>query len=255
MRARALLAALLLAACAAPPAPPETGWRQVRPPPPITILFAPDSTRPLPEDAARLRALRPLPAIAEPQLHIAGPLAIARAEAVGRLLHRAVTLHPAGAPGSPDAAILALAMPPGLVSDRCLAPPARGVAGLSPEHDFARAQLLPPGCASAATLAAQILDERDLVRGRPLPPGAATPFAAAIERYYRRHETGGAGSPGSAPAAHAVGGGGTVPAMPQGGEANPLLGPLPGVPLGGQPQAQQPQPQEPQPQQPGAAPP
>jgi type IV pilus biogenesis protein CpaD/CtpE len=90
---------------------------------------------------------------------------------------------------------------------------------------------LPPGCATAMSIAAQTTAPTDLLVGRPLPPGAALPYAQAIERYYRRNDAArkqdqsdqqdaGGDSGATAPA-------GTGSASAPGSAANPLLGGVP----------------------------
>jgi hypothetical protein len=118
------------------------------------------------------------------------------------------------------------AQPPDIVADACAGPPTLVVRGNWPELDPGRQRLLPFGCAAAAGLAAELVNPQDLLHGRPLAPGAATPFAEAVEKYYRRNET-------TRPinAGDGTGGGSDLNSLnaplPQAGglPANPLLAP------------------------------
>ena len=234
----ALAAVLLLAGgCTPPITPPAPEYHLVERLPPLTLAFAPRSTRLTPADLARLRAIRPvLPVQAMPELYASGPLAALRARAVRDALGRPILVHPVAAPTSPEAArpdeaLLVLPTAEGsILSDACRGVGEPSAGDIWPGDDARRVQLLPPGCATAASIQAQVAAPSDLLLGRPLPPGASIPFADAIERYYRRNEPGQARSEGASAGRSQLGsspGPGLPPASANPGNAvNPLLGPL-----------------------------
>ena len=152
----------------------------------VPVLFAPGTARVAKPDRARLGAMRWfLPVQAVATLQASGPFAVPRGEVVAQLLDRPVQLV-AAEPGMPANQTLLLISNPAIVADACRGPGERGLGSIWPTNDDVPPRYLPPGCATAAALQAQIVEPNDLLTGRPLPPGAATPFAAAIERYYHR---------------------------------------------------------------------
>lgn len=241
MRYRHLTLVLLIASASCAPGmpPPPSQYRTAATATRMPVVFAPGTARVAETDRARLGAMRwVLPAQSVATLQASGPFAVPRGEVVAELLDRPVQLV-AAEPGMPVDQTLLLITSPGIVADACRGPGERGLGSIWPSNDDAPARYLPPGCATAAALQAQIVEPYDLLAGRPLPPGAAMPFAAAIERYYRRADSGqssagasggqGADQSGSAPTAASAGG---APGL--------LAGPLPSAgqtgsqPSGGQ---------------------
>lgn len=239
-----LIAPALLAGCVPPVPPPASSYRAAQQFAPIALQFAPDADEASPVDSARLRTLRfYLPAGTLPELVISGPHALRRAQAVRRLLERPVIVRPVeGEMARPDAAVLVIPTQGGVIADACLGPGQPVLGDIWPGDDARRASLLPAGCAVETALQSQVVAHggaSDLLRGRALPPGAATPFADAIEHYYRRNDpnqqrqspAGGGGGGGSS---SREGGSGQAPtaessslAPSEADGANPLLGPLP----------------------------
>lgn len=249
----ALLAAVLATAtgCTPPVPPPASAYYAAVQVPPLVLAFAPEADEPAAADAARVLLLgAALPAWVQPELFATGPRTLARARAVRRLLGRPLVVLPApplpGQPPDQNLAVLVTRVPGGTVADACLGPGQPVLGDVWPGDDPRRARLLPAGCATATSIQVQVEAAgagSDLLRGRPLPPGAATPFADAIERYYRRNDPsqrgnaptgGGADRTGDANAS----GGDAAPSVqgtagqgaPGVNPANPLLGPLPGSP-------------------------
>lgn len=233
-----VLGLLVLAGCAPPGPPVASQYHPILSQAPITLAFAPGRERPYPDDAARLRALAvTLPTRVMPEFYATGPLAGARAHAIGDLLRRPVVLRPERAapvammPG-PDVAVLVLPVQSGIMADACRGPASSGVGDIWPGDDTRIPRMLPAGCPAATDIQAMVVNQSDLLYGRPLPPGAATPFGAAIERYYHRND----GPPPSQstgqqqPAQETSPILGGIPA----GLQNPLLGPLPATPSAGQ---------------------
>ncbi len=228
-----ILAAMLLAGCLPSPPPPANQYRRAESIPPFSLWFAPDGARLSAQNAAQLQALAPRLSVDDvPDFYAAGPQAPARAATVGNHLGRPVRLVPATglAPGQTT---LVIHMPSGIIPDACRGPGQREAGTSWPGNDSVAPPLLPPGCATAAVIQAQVTNPEDLLHGRPLPPAAASPYAAAIERYYRRNDapqsTGATeGDGGSATQAQTTG----TPATEQGAatSANPLLGGLPQAP-------------------------
>lgn len=230
--ARALLwSGLLFCAAGCEPAEniPSSYYRLEREPPLVELVFAPGRAEPQ-GAAPRLRVVAAqLPEQAWVVLYAGGPVAVARARAVGRLLARPVELlaSPPTASLPPDTGLLVVQTTPGVVYDACRGPSSRGIEDIWPGNDDRRTFLMPPGCAVGTALKAQTVDPADLLRGRPLPSGAATPFAAAIERYYRRNDGNiAAGTAETAPARESSSQVSPVPAPTPTAGANPLLGPL-----------------------------
>ncbi len=221
--------ALLLctAGCQPPDSVPTSYYHIEEAPPPIVLAFPASGVTPL-HGAALLQPLVDgLPERAQVVIQAQGPLAVARAHAVSRRLGRPVKLvAPSRAADLPfDQAVLSVRTPPGIVSDACRGPGSPGVEDLWPGDDDQRGVLLPPGCAVAAALQAQVVDQADLLRGRELPPGAAMPFAVAIEKYYHRND---AAMNGAATEPLPAKDSATPVSQAQAGStANPLLGPLP----------------------------
>ncbi len=226
-----VLGALLLAGCQPGPPAPANQYRRAEYIPPLPLWFAPGGTWLSASDASRLQALAPrLPVDLVPEFYAAGPLAQARAQRVGGQLGRPVRLL-AAVGFAPEQTALVIRMPPGIIADACRGAGVRELDGSWPGADGTAPLLLPPGCATAAAIQAQVTDPADLLRGQPLPPAAAWPYAAAIERYYQRNDP--PQSSGAQSTAQGGGGGSggqdqTAAASGQGAAgANPLLGPLP----------------------------
>ncbi len=235
-----LTAPILLAGCVPPAPPPASAYRAAPQFAPATLRFAPDADETLPLDTNRLRALRLyLPAGALPELFIAGPRSFRRAQVVRRLLERPVAVHLVeDEMALPDAAVLLVPAQGGVIADACLGPGQPVLGDIWPGDDARRTALLPAGCAVETALQSQVAahgGDADLLHGRPLPPGAATPFAEAIERYYRRNDPRERLAPAAGDSSSNSGGrsGGSAPAGagPSSAEetdsANPLLGALP----------------------------
>jgi len=179
-----LLVALVSCAPGAPPPPSQ--YRSTAVATRVPVLFASGTARVARPDRARLGTMRwILPTQAVATLKASGPFAVPRAEVVAELLDRPVQLV-AAQPGMPVDQTVLLISKPAIVADACRGPGERGLGSIWPGNDDVPPRYLPPGCATAAALQAQIVEPDDLVAGRPLPPGAAMPFAAAIERYYHR---------------------------------------------------------------------
>lgn len=209
----------------------------------MPVLFAPGTAEVAPADRARLSAMRMiLPAQAVTTLRVSGPFAVPRSEVVAELLDRPVQLV-AAEPGMPVDQALLLISTPAIVADACRGPGERGLGSIWPSNDDVPPRLLPPGCATAAALQAQIVEPNDLLVGRPLPPAAATPFAAAIERYYHRYDAAqsSAGQSGGQTADQS-GSSSSAATTESPGAPGLLVGPLPS---GGQPATQQPTTQQP----------
>ena len=231
------LVSMVLAGCTPPVPPPAGDYHLAAQAPALVLTFAPGSDEPGRVDAERLRYLgATLPAWTVPELHATGPRALSRARSARRLLGRPLVLF-ADVPGEagPDVAVLVVQPATGILADNCLGPGQPVIGDVWPGDDTRRATLLPAGCAVATALQAQVAAAaagQDLLRGRPLPAGAATPFADAIERYYRRNDP---GQHNGAAAVSGTGRGGeTTPLQDGAGQtapgtnpANPLLGPLP----------------------------
>ena len=242
----ALLA--LLAGCASPApfAPSQYGIMPATPP--LVLAFAPGFDAPAPADTAQLRYLGAvLPSWVVPQLIIEGPRTLARARVVRDVIGRPVAVFrppPSDRATGPDVAVLFLPSPPGIVADHCLGPGQPIGGTLWPGDDARRPRLLPAGCAVAAAMQAQVAaagGSGDLLQGRPLPPGAASPFADAIEAYYRRNDPNQRASPAASSKSGNQGtsdAGAPMPGTtvqtgapaPVPAQANPLLGPLPVAP-------------------------
>lgn len=191
------------------------------------VLFAPGTARVAEADRVRLSAMRwVLPVQAVATLRASGPFAVPRSEVVAQLLDRPVQLV-AAEPGMPADQTLLLIANPAIVADACRGPGERGLGSIWPSNDDVAPRYLPPGCATAAALQAQIVEPDDLLTGRPLPPGAATPFAAAIERYYHRYEQGGSSAGQSGTQAAGQSGSSSVSAAATPGAPPLLVGPLP----------------------------
>lgn len=222
-----LVLLLPLAACVPGPPPPASQYRQAEVVSRVPLVFVPRSTQLTEAENAQLRSLgQTLPVQAVSTLQASGPLAAGRAQEVAQHLARPVQL--VAAAGMPPDQTLLVNSSPAIVADSCRGPGTRELGSIWPSNDDAPSVLLPPGCAMAVDIQAQTTSSHDLLAGRPLPPGAATPFAAAIERYYRRNDQpqsnaaqGGSqgGSQGQADQSGSAGA--------QGSSANPLLGPLP----------------------------
>lgn len=221
-----LVMLIACAACAPGVPPPPSQYRMGATATEMPLYFAPGTARVAAADRARLRLMRlVLPAQAVATLQASGPFAVPRSEVVAQLLDRPIQLV-AAAPGTPADQAHLLVSKPAIVADACRGPGERGLGSIWPSNDDVPPRFLPPGCATAAALQAQIVEPDDLLRGRPLPPGAAMPFAAAIERYYHRHsqaqssagQSAGSGAGQSAPSTTAAA-----------GQAAPglLVGPLP----------------------------
>jgi hypothetical protein len=233
----AWLLPLLLAACVPGPPPPASQYREAAAVTRLPLVFAPGGTQPIDSENAELRDLsRSLPVQAAPVLRASGPLAFARAQAVGRLLLRPVEL--VAAPGMPPDQALLVISGPAIVADACRGPGVRQLGSNWPSNDDDAPVLLPPGCAVAVNIEAQTTRPADLLQGRPLPPGAAMPFAAAIEKYYHRNDPG--QSNASAPQGGSQSPAGSGSSAEADGSAPGLLtGPLPAAGQGGQTQTGQ----------------
>ncbi len=206
------------------------------------VLFAPGTARVAEADRARLSAMRwILPVQAVATLQASGPFAVPRSEVVAQLLDRPVQLV-AAEPGMPADQTLLLIANPAIVADACRGPGERGLGSIWPSNDDVPPRYLPPGCATAAALQAQIVEPDDLLSGRPLPPGAATPFAAAIERYYHRYDQSQSSAGGSGGQASDQSGSSTTSMATTPGAPGLLAGPLPsgGQSSGGQSSGGQP---------------
>jgi hypothetical protein len=209
----------------------------------MPVLFAPGTARVAPADRARLSAMRMiLPAQAVATLQASGPFAVPRGEVVAQLLDRPVQLVAAEQPGMPADQALLLISNPAIVADACRGPGERGLGSIWPSNDDVPPRLLPPGCATAADLQAQIVEPNDLLTGRPLPPAAATPFAAAIERYYHRYDAAQSSAGQSGGQSADQSGSSSSAAATSPGAPGLLVGPLPSE---GQPATQQPATQQP----------
>ncbi len=220
----ALIVLISLAACVPAPPPPASQYRPAETVTRVAVLFAPGTARLAAEDRARLRGMRlVLPAQSVATLQASGPFAVQRAEVIAHWLDRPVQLV-AALPESPVDQTLLVISSPAIVADACRGPGERELGSIWPGNDDVPARLLPPGCATAAALQAQIVEPYDLLMGRPLPPGAATPFAAAIERYYRRNDAG--QSSGAPSGGQASGQSGSSTTTIQ-GTPGLLVGPLP----------------------------
>jgi hypothetical protein len=192
----------------------------------LALRYAPSAIQPVPDDVTRVRALGGgLPAAAVPRFIASGPLLSQRAQAVELLLGRPVEIElPRSTAADPDSALLIPPALPAIIAMACLGHGERLVGDMWPGDDEDQAVLMPPGCATATAIAAQIVAPEDLLQGRPLPPGAASPFVAAIERYYRRNDTTRTNATGQPQEAAQGTGSGTPPA------AAALMGPLSQVP-------------------------
>jgi hypothetical protein len=189
MQRRHLAVVLLISLAACVPGPPPTAsqYRPAEAVTRLTVLFAPGTARVAAADGARLRDMRfVLPVQVVATLQASGPFAVERAEVVAHLLDRPVQLV-AALPESPVDQTLLVISSPAIVADACRGPGERALGSIWPGNDDVPPRLLPPGCATAVALQAQVVEPDDLLMGRPLPPGAATPFAGAIERYYDRN--------------------------------------------------------------------
>jgi hypothetical protein len=235
------LAALLLAGCQPGPPAPASQYRQAEIIGPLSLWFAPGGTRLSATDMSQLHTLaRRLPADVVPDFYAGGPLAPARAQAVERQLGRPVRLL-AATDLPAEQTSLVTRMPDGIIADACRGAGQRTLGDAWPGDDATAPVLLPPGCATATDIQAQVTNPQDLLRGRPLPPAAASPYAAAIERYYRRNDApqatggsegnGGSGSQDQTAQAGASPGLAQSPGSKQGSGAtngsNPLFGGLP----------------------------
>jgi hypothetical protein len=232
MRRLAPAAILLLSACHTTAPPPPSQYGVAPPVAPLTLRYAAASLALSPGDIAALRALTPqIPATITVDFTASGAPAERRAQIVARVLQRNVRLLYQPGMAADEAVITVPGS--GISADDCRGRAGRMTQDFWPGDDDRAALLLPPGCATAAIIAAQATAPNDLVVGRQLPPGAALPYAQAIERYYRRNDAPGAktaseqqegGGDMSSPAGSASGAGGSGAAA-----GNPLLG---GVPLG-----------------------
>lgn len=182
---------VLLSGCVHQAPPTVSQYRSATVAPPLALRYAPGAIKPAPDDVARVRALGgALPAGAVPRFIASGPLLSQRAQAMEALLDRPVEIQLAGATAAdPDSALLIPPAPPAIIATPCLGQGERLVGDMWPGNDAEQARLIPPGCATATAVAAQVVAPQDLLQGRPLPPGAASPFVNAIERYYRRNDT------------------------------------------------------------------
>jgi hypothetical protein len=182
-----LLVLVPLAACVPGPPPPASQYRQAETVSRLPLVFVAGSAQLTEAENARLRMLRlGLPVQAVPALQADGLLAERRANEVARRLGRPVQLQVV--PGMPPDQALLVTWSPAIVADACRGPGERELGSIWPSNDDMAPVLLPPGCAAAVDIQAQVTAPGDLLQGRPLPPGAATPFAAAIERYYHRND-------------------------------------------------------------------
>ncbi len=205
-RAGRRVAAALLLSCVAgcglgPSASPPAGqYHWITEAPALELRFQAGLARLVPSDAAALEAAGRRFGGEALRLAAAGSLAAARAQAVADAVGRPVVLV-AGAPGEPDRGLLLLPARTAISADACRGRGEPIGMDIWPGDDAGRQRLLPPGCATAAGIQAQVVDGRDLLRGRDLPPTAALPFARAIENYDRRNDEppGGAVSRSGAP--------------------------------------------------------
>lgn len=189
---RRVAAALLLgclAGCRLGPSgsPPAGQYHRITEAPALELRFQAGLARLVPPDAAALEAVGRRLGGETLTLAAAGPLAPARTQAVADAVRRPVALVP-GAPGEPDRGLLLLPVRTAISADACRGRGEPIGMDIWPGDDAGRQRLLPPGCATAAMIQAQVVDERDLLRGRDLPPTAALPFARAIENYGRRND-------------------------------------------------------------------
>ena len=225
---------LLAASCAPQPMPPQANYAVPERLAPLVLSFGlGDEALPPATVAVLQQVARSLPVQTVPELYLSGPLTLSRAHAVRDALARPIVVYPASVlPGStapdPNAAVLVLPVPDAILPEACRGVGEPGPAGIWPGDDARRERMLPAGCATAASIAAQVERPADLLAGRPLPPGAASPFADAIERYYRRNQ-GSQGSSGSSAGGPAVASSGGAQAA---SAANPLLGALPATSSG-----------------------
>jgi hypothetical protein len=229
LRRIAPVAILLLSCCHTMAPPPPAQYGEAPAVAPLTLRFAAASPELSPDDRAALRALAPqIPATITVDFTASSAPAEARAQRVARLLQRNVRQMYRPGMAADEAVITVPAT--GISADACRGRAGRLTQDFWPDDDDRGTLLLPPGCATAASLAAQATAPADLIIGRKLPPGAALPYAQAIERYYRRND-----APGAKAAAdpQEAGGDGSSSAGSAGGAGaaagNPLLG---GVPLG-----------------------
>ena len=227
-----------LAACVPPVPPPTSQYRIVQPIAPLAIAFLPGTSEITAADRSRLRAMRPilfnaaLPELELSESDFSGRLALQRARAVRDALDRPVLLHPEPPSAwSHDAGLLIVPSQPAILPDSCRGPGATGLEDIWPGDDDRRPKLLPPGCATAASIALQATEPGDLLVGRLLPDGNALPLADAIERYNRRNESGQPFPPqqGVTTPSGSTGEGVPFGAPNTTGVANPLLGSLPGA--------------------------
>jgi hypothetical protein len=220
----ALVVLISLAACVPPPPPLASQYRSAVTVMHVPVPFAPGTARLAAVDRARLREMRlVLPIEAVATLQASGPLAVQRTKRVAHLLGRPVELV-AASPESPVDQTLLVISSPAIVADACRGPGERALGSIWPGNDDVPPRLLPPACATAAALQAQIVEPYDLLAGRPLAPGAATPFAAAIERYYRRNDAGQSNAGPSGGQASGQSGSSTTTVQ---GTPGLLVGPLP----------------------------
>jgi hypothetical protein len=238
---------LLLAACHTAAPPPASQYQPVVQLPPVGLSFAPGAVQPPYDQVRQLRAItRNIPEQIVPVLYTSGSLAAARMAALERDIQRPLQLV-LRLDSPPNQALMAFPATAGIVADDCRGPGAKVGEDISPGEDRSLPRILPPGCATASDIAAQVTDKGDLLYGRPLPPGAALPFARAAERYYDRDDTtsaagqgsGGSGGSSGASARSGTGNGSTSAAAQQDpggansgwgygqGQQNPLLAPLP----------------------------
>jgi hypothetical protein len=177
----------------------------------MLLAFTPGGNEPVSADAQRLRSLRATldPRIQAVLIEAPGPAALPRANRVARLSRHPILLRMVRSVAT-DAAWLLLPPSAGITADACATAAGALPGGFLPESDLGRlSQLMPPGCSTAAAIAAQVTQPTDLLMGRDLPPGASTPYADLIESYDNRNKgNGGAGGGGAGGGA----GGGTAAA-------------------------------------------
>lgn len=202
-------------------------YRQVVSIPAVPLVFAPGVAVPDQPSRARLRQLHDtMPAESVPVLHGDGTLTAARVRVVSTMLARPVVVVPVAAGIlTANTALLDVPVRPGILADACRGPGVQNVGDLWPGDDVREPVRLPAGCATEATLAAQVSQRADLLTGRELGPAASSPYADAIERYYARNAApqprgGQSGSGGSGSGSGDVEGQASSP-------GNPLLGGMP----------------------------
>jgi hypothetical protein len=200
-----------LSACEPVPAPLTAyGYQGPAPRETMLLAFTPGGNEPVSADAQRLRSLRATldPRIQAVLIEAPGPAALPRANRVARLSRHPILLRMVRSVAT-DAAWLLLPPSAGITADACATAAGALPGGFLPESDLGRlSQLMPPGCSTAAAIAAQVTQPTDLLMGRDLPPGASTPYADLIESYDNRNKGNGGAGGGGAGGGGAGGGGG-----------------------------------------------